>query len=86
MDRFDDYDAPVLRWDSIYLRPATAESELAFELVSKLIASIVRHDAVLLDRGDTLVVDNWRMIHCRSSVPATAASRHIDRVYVGALH
>lgn len=86
MDRFDDYDAPVLRWDSIYLRPATAESEAAFELVSKYIASMARDDVVLLARGDTLVVDNWRMIHRRSPVPATAANRHIDRVYVGALH
>lgn len=86
MDRFDHCDAPVLRWDSIYLRPATAESETAFMLVSKHIASMVRDDAVLLAPGDTLVVDNWRMIHRRSPVPETAANRHIDRVYVGALH
>lgn len=86
MDRFDHCDAPVLRWDSIYLRPATAESETAFMLVSKHIASMVRDDVVLLAPGDTLVVDNWRMIHRRSPVPETAANRHIDRVYVGALH
>lgn len=86
LDRFDHCDAPVLRWDSIYLRPATAESETAFTLVSKHIASMVRDDLVLLAPGDTLVVDNWRMIHCRTPVPATAANRLIDRVYVGALH
>lgn len=86
MDRFDHCDAPVLRWDSIYLRPATAESEKAFMLVSKHIASMVKDDAVLLAPGDTLVIDNWRMIHRRSPVPETAANRHIDRVYVGVLH
>jgi L-asparagine oxygenase len=86
LDRFDDFDAPVLRWDSIYLRPATAESEATFILVSKHIASMARDDVVLLAPGDTLVVDNWRMVHRRSPVPATATNRHIDRVYVGALH
>lgn len=86
IDCFEDFDAPVLRWDSIYLRPATVESEKAFALVAKHIASIARDDVVLLAPGDTLVVDNWRMIHCRSHVPATAANRRIDRVYVGALH
>lgn len=86
MDCFEDCDAPVIRWDSIYLRPATSESETAFTLVSKHIASIVRDDVILLDHGDTLVIDNWRMIHRRSPAPATAAVRHIDRVYVGELH
>lgn len=86
LDRFDDYDVPVLRWDSIYLHPASAASKAAFDLVSKHIASMTRDDAVLLTRGDTLVLDNWRMIHRRSPVTATAAYRHIDRVYVGALH
>jgi L-asparagine oxygenase len=86
MDRFDHCGEPVLRWDSIYLRPATAESETAFMLVSKQIASMVRVDLVLLAPGDTLVVDNWRMIHSRTPIPVTGANRHIDRVYVGALH
>lgn len=86
MDCFDDCDVPVFRWDSIYLRPATAESEAAFTLVSKHIASMDRDDVVLLSPGDTLVLDNWRMIHRRSPVPAAAANRHIDRVYVGELH
>lgn len=86
VDRFDDCDAPVLRWDSIYLRPATAESQTTFMMVSSCIATMARNDVVLLAPGDTLVMDNWRMLHRRSPVPATAANRHIDRVYVGALH
>ena len=86
MNCFENCDAPFLRWDSIYLRPATAESETAFTLISKHIASMARDDVVLLAPGDTLVVDNWRMVHRRSPVPAIGADRHIDRVYVGELH
>lgn len=86
LDRLDDYDVPVLRWDSIYLHPASASSKATFDLVSKYINSMTKSEAVLLNRGDTLVIDNWRMIHRRSPVPAKATNRHIDRVYVGALH
>lgn len=86
MDRFADCDAPVLRWDSIYLRPATAESETAFLLVSEYIASMTRNNVVLLASGDTLVVDNWRIIHGRSPVAVTTKDRHINRVYVGELY
>ncbi len=86
LDHLDGYDATVLRWDSIFLRPATEGSEKAYSQVSKYIDSMVVKDAVLLHRGDTLIVDNWRMIHRRSPVPASAANRHIDRVYVGELH
>lgn len=86
LDCLDNCDTPVLRWDSIYLRPATVTSEAAFTLVSKHIASMAVDDVVLLAPGDTLVVDNWRMIHRRSPVPKSAKNRHIDRVYVGELH
>lgn len=86
LDHLEAYEATVLRWDSIFLRPATAESVRTYSQVSKYIDSMVVQDAFLLDRGDTLIVDNWRMIHRRSPVPASAANRHIDRVYVGELH
>lgn len=76
----------VLRWDSIFLRPATSDSEKVHSLVATYIKSVVANDVVLLTRGDTLIVDNWRMLHRRSPVPAGAADRHIDRVYLGDLH
>lgn len=86
LDCFEDGDAPILRWDSIFLRPATANSEVAYKQVSEYIDSMVAENVVLLTPGDTLIVDNWRMIHRRSPVPATAENRRIDRVYMGELH
>lgn len=86
LDYLEAYDAPVLRWDSIFLRPATVDSERTHSLVVDYINSIVASDVVLLAPGDTLIVDNWRMIHRRSHVPTYAAGRHIDRVYLGELH
>lgn len=86
LDYLEAYDAMVLRWDSIFLRPATTDSETMYLRVAKYINSMAANEVVLLAPGDTLIVDNWRMIHRRAPVPASAANRHIDRVYVGELH
>lgn len=85
-DYFEGHDTVVLRWDSIFLRPATRDSEKMYSLVATYIASAVGQEVVLLNPGDTLIVDNWRMIHRRSPVPADATNRHIDRVYLGDLN
>ncbi|MHB1331048.1 MAG: TauD/TfdA family dioxygenase [Sulfuriferula sp.] len=85
-DYFEGHDAGVLRWDSIFLRPATADSEKTHSLVATYITSVAAQEVVLLSPGDTLIVDNWRMIHRRSPMPAGATDRHIDRVYLGELH
>ena len=83
---FDSYDTHTLRWDSIYLRPATANSEIAHSTILEYVTGIIPKEVVLLAQGDTLIIDNWRMLHGRSLVPAYAADRHIDRVYMGEIH
>lgn len=86
LEYFEGYNASTLRWDSIFLHPATADSEKTYSLVATYIRSIAAKEIILLAPGDTLIVDNWRMIHRRSPVPASATVRHIDRVYLGELH
>ena len=36
----------------------------------------------LANRDDTLIVDNWRCLHGRSTVPATDLERKVERVYL----
>jgi hypothetical protein len=86
LDYLEGYGTGIVRWDSIFLHPATADSEKMYSLVEKYLTSVAAQEVVLLSPGDTLIVDNWRMIHRRSLVPAGAADRHIDRVYLGELH
>ena len=78
--------ARVLRWDSIFLQPATANSEATFLFVAAYLKKAPGEALVLRNPGDTLIVDNWRMIHRRSPVPPGVADRHIHRVYMGDLH
>jgi alpha-ketoglutarate-dependent taurine dioxygenase len=39
----------------------------------------------LVRRGDTLLIDNWRMLHARSPIPMGRGDRCIQRVYLGGL-
>jgi L-asparagine oxygenase len=74
-----------LRWDGLFVRAATRESAATCGEVTKYLAEAVPLEITLLRPGDTLVVDNWRMLHGRSSVPPSSVSRRIERVYLGEL-
>lgn len=74
-----------IRWDSIYLKAATSRSASGFAMVKDFLASSFASEVLLLERGDTLIVDNWRCLHGRASVGTTARMRHIDRAYLRTL-
>ncbi|MCK1658534.1 TauD/TfdA family dioxygenase [Bradyrhizobium sp. 151] len=40
----------------------------------------------LTSPGDTLVIDNWRMLHGRSAVAELCSDRIIERTYLRSLH
>jgi L-asparagine oxygenase len=73
------------RWDSLFVQPATESSSVTFHAVSDFIDAQVESQIYLTNPGDTLVVDNWRMLHGRTAVPPTAGSRHIERAYMQSL-
>lgn len=82
LERVESSDYFRLRWDSVYLRPATDHSTELFTNVLSFIASSPPAELVLLDRGDTLIIDNWRCLHGRASAPSGALTRQIDRAYL----
>lgn len=71
-----------LRWDSAYLVPATSRSKSAFEALTEYFARTTTNSVILAEQGDTLIIDNWRILHGRAEVPIGAASRHIQRAYL----
>ena len=78
--------ATRFRWDRLFVSPATAASATTCDAVSEYLAAAKPAEVVLLSPGDTLIVDNWRMLHGRSAVPTTARARRIERAYFGALN
>ena len=75
----------IFRWDSLFLIPATKRSAITSKKVNNYLLSTDPIEVVLENPGDTLIVDNWRMIHGRSPVPDSASKRRIARAYLGEL-
>ncbi len=75
----------MFRWDELFLKPSNV---LGVE-VAKLLKEISQDGnspAVVFSRlYDTLVIDNWSMLHGRSIVPSWAVNRTLDRVYLRSL-
>ena len=72
----------MFRWDLLFIKPATEFSRSAMEEVKRLIATESEKKIYLTGQGDTLIVDNWRMLHGRAPVNQNAILRKIERVYL----
>ena len=76
----------LFRWDEIFLKPASRMGETATLAIKATIDERTGIQTTLLEEGDTLVLDNWRMLHSRARVPAGCETRLIERVYLESLH
>jgi L-asparagine oxygenase len=80
-----DKHASLIRWDSLFIKPATDDSAKTFRDIRAVLseAPVIRQR--LCAPGDMLIIDNWRMLHGRSAVTPSGLSRHIVRAYLGSL-
>jgi hypothetical protein len=72
----------ILRWDCLFLTPASPYGEKIFAEVLHFLSLESTIAVHLKNLGDTLIIDNWRMLHGRSLIPQNASLRHIDRAYL----
>lgn len=72
----------LFRWDSVFIEPATKISEGIYLQLKAEIDIENTIDVTLESPGDTLVIDNWRMLHGRSPVPDEVRKRRIERIYM----
>ena len=73
------------RWDSLYLKPATANAEIMMKNIHALLLDEKPKEIFLSELGDSLIIDNWRMLHGRSAVTGDSTHRCIERAYLGAV-
>ncbi|MDB5596852.1 MAG: hypothetical protein JWM36_3813 [Hyphomicrobiales bacterium] len=76
----------LIRWDEVYLKPVSNLGELAISRMKAEIAKRRAIDRTLAKPGDTMIIDNWRMLHARAPVPAGLKDRIIERTYLGELN
>ena len=75
------------RWDPLFLVSMNAASNRVAQIMSnhawyqsKLVS------LTLAERGDTLIVDNWRFLHGRSRVSPADIDRRLERIYLSEIH
>lgn len=83
-ERFENADR--FRWDQVFLRPACKLGQVAHHEVGAYLRRENPTKLSLIAAGDTLLIDNWRMLHARSLVPRGCEDRRIERVYLRGLH
>lgn len=75
----------ILRWDEVFIVPASPAGERGIIQVKDELVEAPRIRIALQSEGDTLLIDNWRMLHGRSAVMADQEDRVIQRAYFGEL-
>ncbi|MFG1359182.1 Fe(II)-2OG oxygenase family protein [Xanthobacter pseudotagetidis] len=79
-------DVVRVRWDEVFLKPASRIGEVANLRVREWLSICTPIALSLAETHDTLLIDNWRMLHARSPILAGRETRAIERVYLEALH
>lgn len=79
-------DSVRIRWDEVFLKPASKVGEVANLRVREWLSTCKPIDLSLAEPHDTLLIDNWRMLHARSSILPGRENRAVQRVYLEELH
>lgn len=72
----------IIRWDTEYLKPASHVGELVFSSFQSIVEAATAMPAVLVNDGDVMVIDNWRMLHARPAIAPNRRDRRLQRVYL----
>lgn len=78
-------DGYCFRWDEMFLKPASKIGDLASQRIKEQLDKCEPLRIALAQVGDTLLIDNWRMLHARSPIPAEREDRKIQRIYLESL-
>ncbi|AYC34992.1 hypothetical protein D3880_00620 [Pseudomonas cavernae] len=79
-------DGYCFRWDEVFLQPSSRIGDIASQRIHEQFKKCNPLSIALERSGDTLLIDNWRMLHARSPIPAGREDRKIQRVYLENLH
>jgi alpha-ketoglutarate-dependent taurine dioxygenase len=74
------------RWDPLFLLPYNEEARIIAREFGNLSWQYSQvFEVALIERGDLLVLDNWRVLHGRSRISDDSLGRTIERVYLSEL-
>ena len=71
----------IFRWDQLFLTPENIEAEHVRTVLTSEHHLFTPSRIALDVPSRTLLIDNWSILHARTSIESTASQRCIDRVY-----
>lgn len=74
-------DEYCIRWDSYFLEPINGNARAIRDLMLSRKIWNLAVDIKLVDYGDTLIINNYSVLHARSDVPLESTEREIERIY-----
>jgi hypothetical protein len=72
----------ILRWDDVFIRPASKVGEIGMAAMREGIWRSGPISIALANAADTLVIDNWRVLHSRSRILPGRETRNLQRAYL----
>ena len=72
----------LFRWDSIFLKPANKAGIILKNIIEDRIKTIKESKIFLCESGDSLLIDNWKVMHGRDRIPNNSFNRKIERIYL----
>lgn len=75
----------IIRWDTEYLKPASHVGEQVCSSFQSIVEEATALPAVMVNDGDVMVIDNWRMLHARPAIAPNRRDRRLQRIYLRSL-
>jgi L-asparagine oxygenase len=72
----------IFRWDPIFLRPLNQHARALARVMLDTTWNSALVRIPLCEPGDTLLINNWQMLHGRSQILEQGSPRNIERVYL----
>lgn len=72
----------IFRWDPVFIKPLNTLARELSDRVSTRLQQIKPMQISLEYPGEFLIIDNWKMLHGRTSVENELSPRIIDRIYL----
>jgi L-asparagine oxygenase len=82
----DEAGRDLLRWDEVFLKPASKIGDIVDFQIREWLANCQPISIGLANKHDTIIIDNWRMLHARAPIPAGRENRALERVYLRKLN
>lgn len=75
----------VCRWDPLFIKPENQEAEEVSSMLHDYKNDGVDH-LILSRPAQTLIIDNWKVLHGRTDVKNKKSTRLVERVYLSEIY